>query len=287
MEAETESGDLFHYCSTETFVQILKNSTLRLSELAVSNDTQEGRVVLEVLWGALERLGMPSAGLNVLRNAELHESWTSTALGVCLSQEPDLLSQWRGYADNGRGFSVGFRREALPGLGKLVRVLYGPDEQESEIARIAHTVAVSSWSAELVHVLTLSPKKRRQYFDERLVMTKDEHGEDLHYVASLIEAQYDDLGAVLGELSAVAGFTFKGLSFKEEQEWRLVQLGRKGDDVRWDESRVIPYTDVKFPVGAISQVIIGPNNRTPIGVVKNLLGDPNIRVMKSKSTYRA
>ena len=27
--------------------------------------------------------------------------------------EPDLLSQWRGYADDGKGFSVGFDRVAL------------------------------------------------------------------------------------------------------------------------------------------------------------------------------
>ncbi|MDP2064189.1 MAG: DUF2971 domain-containing protein, partial [Phaeovulum sp.] len=35
------------------------------------------------------------------------------ALGFCLSEESDLLSQWRGYAQDGAGFSVSFSVEKL------------------------------------------------------------------------------------------------------------------------------------------------------------------------------
>ncbi len=41
---------------------------------------------------------------------ELHDK---VALGVCFSEERDLLSQWRGYADNGSGFSITFDKGKL------------------------------------------------------------------------------------------------------------------------------------------------------------------------------
>jgi hypothetical protein len=38
------------------------------------------------------------------------------SLGFCLSETGDLLSQWRGYADNASGVSIGFRTEFLSNL---------------------------------------------------------------------------------------------------------------------------------------------------------------------------
>ena len=37
----------------------------------------------------------------------------NVALGTCFSEERDLLSQWRGYANDGAGFSVTFDKEKL------------------------------------------------------------------------------------------------------------------------------------------------------------------------------
>lgn len=57
----------------------------------------------------------------------------------CLSEEADLLSQWRGYADDGRGVCIGFKKEALELYLKtkvennsitLNKVLYSDDDLE-------------------------------------------------------------------------------------------------------------------------------------------------------------
>ena len=37
----------------------------------------------------------------------------------CLSEEKDLLSQWRGYADDGKGIFIGFNGEFLDGICSL------------------------------------------------------------------------------------------------------------------------------------------------------------------------
>lgn len=42
-------------------------------------------------------------------------------LGFCLSKEGDLLSQWRGYADDATGVSIGFSEDYLGQLAKAER----------------------------------------------------------------------------------------------------------------------------------------------------------------------
>jgi hypothetical protein len=41
----------------------------------------------------------------------------------CFSLEPDVLSQWRAYADNGRGFAIGFSLKDMNIPAKSLRVL--------------------------------------------------------------------------------------------------------------------------------------------------------------------
>ncbi|MFV1878164.1 DUF2971 domain-containing protein [Nioella sp.] len=70
------------------------------------------------------------------------------ALGVCFSEERDLLSQWRGYAADGAGFSISFYREALEHIAKghpeskleLTKIAYGDQDQDeiNAIVRVLH-----------------------------------------------------------------------------------------------------------------------------------------------------
>ena len=45
---------IYHYCSLETFVQIIKNKTIRLSDLDKTNDYMEKRWGMELLQEALK-----------------------------------------------------------------------------------------------------------------------------------------------------------------------------------------------------------------------------------------
>jgi len=53
---------------------------------------------------------------------------------ACLTLEGDQLSQWRSYADDGRGFAIGFRASALEKMPvTILSVEYNPRTQLEEM----------------------------------------------------------------------------------------------------------------------------------------------------------
>jgi hypothetical protein len=88
----------------------MSSKSIRLSPLGLSNDSREGRHVLDIAERLLPR-GSPTR--NTIR-ADLAKSISRIqALGFCVSEAPDLLSQWRGYADDAQGVALGFDLDQL------------------------------------------------------------------------------------------------------------------------------------------------------------------------------
>lgn len=59
---------------------------------------------------------------------------------ICFSENGDLLSQWRGYADNGRGVTIGFDYNTLQeyvkqnfGILELKNVVYISEEDRQKL----------------------------------------------------------------------------------------------------------------------------------------------------------
>lgn len=114
---------------------MIKSKELWLTSLALSNDHSEGTWALN-RW--LERFDRhdPNSRLErkVAKVLVERALANNTALGVCFSEEHDLLSQWRGYAQDGAGFSVSFDKEKLEQLSRdcvewpslqLSKIIYG------------------------------------------------------------------------------------------------------------------------------------------------------------------
>jgi hypothetical protein len=54
---------------------------------------------------------------------------------ACFSKAPDVLSQWRAYAQDAQGFAIGFDGAALDAMPvTLLEVLYNPEAQLKEVA---------------------------------------------------------------------------------------------------------------------------------------------------------
>ncbi len=134
--AETEI--LYHYCSPETFLAICTNKTIRFSDIFSMND------FMEMHWGyhrwelaagnSLERLGKEF--IDSIDQIISSSSLRILPLAACFSLNGDTLSQWRGYAENGSGFCVGFKADALCRLAaRPLRVLYDAERQEREIGQ--------------------------------------------------------------------------------------------------------------------------------------------------------
>ena len=130
---------LYHYCSVETFFQIIKYQTLRLTNIKYMNDSEE-------LHYGLDLLGEVDS--NFKSDKESRDNHDIYAM--CFSEEGDLLSQWRGYGDNTEGVSIGFDFSMLKEekdlniprdsksnahyIHSLQQVIYNPEEQEKKVS---------------------------------------------------------------------------------------------------------------------------------------------------------
>lgn len=117
----------FHYCSTATALEIIKNKTLRFSSLDHMNDPHECRYFLRVALQHLDKVPSLSEsqrkGIREYFSEEylsdidhLNEQVFANVYCFCMSIRSDDLSQWRGYGDDGFGVAIGFNKFQLNGF---------------------------------------------------------------------------------------------------------------------------------------------------------------------------
>lgn len=184
---------------------------------------------------------------------------------VCFSENGDSLSQWRGYADDGQGCSIGF---SLKWLQEKVR-------QTGNLLRLEKVQYINS----------------KQF---KSLMEKE--AERLLYIVQDIYAWATDKNNAVGDIDEAIIYNFKYVvfdaisdslkykmkAFSEEKEWRLFisnQVHKTGNEYVLDErdigfllenidfnitdNDIIAFYPVEF-VGkknaAVSEVILGPNN---------------------------
>lgn len=118
-----KSKIVYHYCSTDVFYRIIKKRRLKLSDIVKANDSMEIKYcqskMKETLFRVTSRIRKsviysPSI-ISFLENFNFDSYFASllsrlqiTYYVSCFSKKKDILSQWRGYGDNGNGFAIGF-----------------------------------------------------------------------------------------------------------------------------------------------------------------------------------
>jgi len=285
---------LYHYCPSTTFHSLVSSRSIWLSSLLQSNDSMEGKLVAKMIarFASDDHLDRSTTD-TLLEAVGLVES-VIDGLGLCLSEDGDLLSQWRGYADDGRGVAIGFSRDYLEWLVaesrsdksksglNLYKVIYEPDAQ-SEALRSTYSKV-----RELINEGAFQPMGRRGLLDGRT-------DKEIELDDQVIDAKYRRVSvACLGFFNKL--FLLKANAFREEREWRLisylVQLTTDSCLYRAQPNRVIPYRAFellgldRFP---ISEVILGPKHVTPLPVVRSFLefhGFDVAKVRQSDVTYR-
>lgn len=278
---------IYHYCSTETFISIITNKTIRMSLLTLTNDSHEGRSIynkiLEFSYKTIANYHTRIQFKNTLDN--IYNSFEG--FGFCLSEESDPLSQWRGYADDGRGFCIGFDLEKLKTIGKQIDT---DGKELFSVIKINYDTTLQN------NVASEHFKKIEDYIGRGAFACHDqtshtrEEIENINTLTSL--AQLDII------LSIRNMFEFKNPSFIEEKEWRILKHKNtephflKQTKFRSGIDKIIPYYDITIPENshnAISELIIGPKHKTPLQVIEKFLssqGLNNIRLTKSSSTYQ-
>lgn len=232
---------LFHYTTAAGLLGILESGEIRATHLLYTNDTAEMEYGVELLKTVVkkEARGLPRAerGLLVeLAPLAVAQADKMNAYAFCLSEEPDLLSQWRAYAGNGAGYSLGFNPEALralvavepPGSVHLVKVEYEPAKQRKRLEQVLRPI--------------LAAYKQR------------------HPASPWAETEQTTERALVEVWQAVVAL--KHPAFAEEREWRLVVRhdSTRGARFRTNRQGIVPYAALRSPTGRLplTNIVIGP-----------------------------
>lgn len=253
----------------------------------------EGRLVNATLMRVAE-----GDKLDLQSRERLRESLDFTerffdGLGFCLSEEADLLSQWRGYADDGRGVSIGFDLAYLEELAEAASTTASPGFaiHRVEYDSVRQEALIRPTYEELRSLIAAGAFRGKGLRNLLDVRTPEQiAAEDL-----AIGQANKSLILKLLELLPML-FALKVPAFREEAEWRLVSMlgGKRFEDCLFRSCRgkIVPYREFKLQSlsrPAIAEVVLGPKNETPAIVVQSMLaqaGFPDTKVRRSTATYR-
>ena len=222
---------LFHYTTQEGLLGIIKSKELWATKIHFLNDSKEYALALELAQSQLE--GYLKKAVSTLEKdvfeTSLEELEKIVSINICVfsfSEQGDVLSQWRGYAGSGTGYSIGFYSKTLKELAKKNGFVLAPCiyDKSRQMALIDDVIKESLSKAGP----TLGPQ--------------GEFANMLMKIAPMI----------------------KNESFTEEREWRLISgpISSKELDYRSGASMIIPH--FRFPLCddqarlELSDVIIGP-----------------------------
>jgi hypothetical protein len=269
---------IYHYCGARAFVEITNNRSIWLSAYWTMNDETERQWGYAAFKRATKELQheVDQAFLDQVYNPIDVSFLSSVVMISSFSLDGDVRSQWVKYADDGRGFAIGFSAKLMKHLPvRHLRVLYDENLQIRELL------------GNLRHI----------YEYERSIGFK--YGEQF-------QTHLFYLG---GDLCA-----YKNPAFKEEQEIRLVHMsgfvpvGNSGSIIalgardehgrrrhrplkihfRDNNGIVTPYVILDYsksgPILPIKEVLLGPRNENAesnIKVFLNTIGMKDVVVRRS------
>ncbi|MGN6603620.1 MAG: DUF2971 domain-containing protein [Ginsengibacter sp.] len=267
---------IYHYCNDDVLKSICENQEIWLSDIYAMNDSSEfewGReLFITVLkenkkeFDQLFRFFIVSKVMSAVPD-------TLPLIG-CFSKNGDLLSQWRAYSEDGKGFSIGFDSNKIyQGLGVHINsVVY---EEEVQYKLILNTLR------------------------------------GLHAIWKSTNENYDEI-QIPSQIFSIDLAYLKNPTFFEEQEIRIIRLlvkdGSEYVDVggnseindvyplkvsrrKRDEGDIM-YIKLPLKIKSkhiIKEIIIGPKNENSVKQMEDIirqLGLDGVSVKKSKSTYR-
>lgn len=284
--------ELFHYCSNAAFLSIVEGREVWASDLSLSNDRDEGHWVKKVIKDCLIDDGDVTID-HISRIDQMIDIGIlhSGAAGFCMSEKPDLLSQWRLYADDGSGISIGFSKEYFESLGELKqkrndifnlsikKVIYDLEAQKSSISDIVNFLRdIIKDGGTRVPVQGILEDD--ESFKKRMVAWR-----------RLIPVSI---------MSYFAAYSMKNPSFLDEREWRIVshnlftkdEVGKIEFYYRSSKDKIIPFRKLRLEdtnINPISSIYIGPKNMTSVKTIENILKLNNfdgVSVIRSTSSYR-
>lgn len=317
-------SNIYHYCSLDTFAQIIKYKTIRLSDLNKTNDYMEKHWGMQFLYHALcedlqaneismdlkEDYWYSDEAHNHIEQLERDMKYflNHDSLIACFSTKNDLLSQWRAYGNDGAGIAIGFDYDFLKKLLKyeekflIGEVVYKKEKQEKIIREKLFNPAINYIKEMYQHERVGCNDTYNEYFIDEF----DSFCEKLYEYAEKV-------------------FSFlKNPAFEEEKEVRIVYntgiyeemededfisytcsaipVGRRNElellplQYAVKDTKLVAYADLKFEKcvgkGIIKEIVIGPKAKAKVSIsdIHRFLVingfDTDILVSESKASYQ-
>jgi Protein of unknown function (DUF2971) len=283
---------IYHYCSIEAAISILTNKTIRFSDINMMNDAEESQWGYSIFEQAasqiLKRDGLTDDFKKLIEGLDLEfidvidRVWSPMGQKIlqfisCFSTDGDSLSQWRAYADDGRGVAVGFRVGELRQLPiQMLDVEYIYENQLLEMrAAIAATFNIYKVSKDIDNLFDLCALLAASAIGFKNPAWGDEKEVRCQHALSLnID---DNCWRVLDEGGTSYGRKTKGQTVKF--------INRNGS--------IVACVDIPFLVNEkqkpIAEIVLGPKFPNAEGNLKLLLGNngySGVEIKNAGSAYR-
>jgi hypothetical protein len=289
---------LYHYCSSDTFLKIIENKVIWHSSLDHTNDSTEGHEITNTLEALIHSphnaQWLGNSGQRTCRLIADNLRNLQQAFAFCMSKKQDLLSQWRGYARDGTGFSIGFdvnsdNLQTVFQKSKPHEYLGRLEYLDIRYKRAEKQQILEDWLLDLKNILN------GQALDKAVKLKHSDSGEE--YIAFKNGPNAEKLRLHFLGLGAFF-FAFKHQAFMEENEARTIIFGDlfpqtkdQWGGIGWSSkgNRLVPHIEVTYDPMSIKEVIIGPKNQTnPLQLDRFLdkHGLKNIKIIKSDAPYR-
>jgi hypothetical protein len=200
-KSKKNSKTLYHYTDLHSLKAIVENQSFFCSNSAYLNDKKEYYYGLDLFKNELQKIiNSPKndTSLNIVTAVleELKEKNISNHFATCFSLEGDLLSQWRAYANDGKGIAIGLdRRKLLVGFENIATgffIEYGSNNQLVLVNKLIETIT--------------------DYYIEHFKLIQEIESE---------ENVFKEIAQEINELLDKYIGHFKHSSFEEEKEFRF------------------------------------------------------------------
>ena len=252
----------------------------------------EGKLVASAIARLAERESLEYERVRLLQRGIGFLEETIGGMGFCLSEQGDLLSQWRGFGADATGVSIGFSSDYLNWLSGEKKASESPFFlNRVEYEPSAHKSSVTPTYLKVKQLIDAGAFKIPRIPGLLGFGYNDTEEETTKTFESLTTQATEELTTLYSQL-----FRLKAYAFREEQEWRLLSyLVRNGEDDclhRVVHDRIIPYRKielVELERHPVAEVILGPKHGTPTKVVEDFLklkGYGLVKVRPSEASYR-
>ncbi|TDE07339.1 DUF2971 domain-containing protein [Flavobacterium sandaracinum] len=272
---------LYHYTNLNGLKGILENSEIWLSNMYFLNDKNEFELGLRFV---VEQLEAYKGGFSVLKPTKYFIEALEKAIDfikekdspyiLSMTTNNDLLSQWRGYTNNGVGVNIGFSNRFFEeNKLKVYKCIYEVEKQKEIIN----------------HILTQSIFMFIRVADSQGIFKDSEEIELSKYDKAVSAAGQYFIDRTMFFCSLI-----KDKSFVEEDEWRLLLFDEKSEINFLNKGNYFrPYQKIKIDNlnDSINEVMMGPNSEKELChlSLKMLFNKYKIEIKKlnqSKIPYR-